>query len=150
MSLCSGHDSNVARGGDSTSVFPLPTGEYEDSVVRPLSPNVKPDELNLGVLGRKNPTVMITRTKLVPGVTPLRTSSVDSGATLVEADAVQGLRGFPTSRHRNSNNNNNNIAKNNNRSVQNKYLHARSYEKKENLFILKKLKNSNQLLSWNC
>ena len=33
---------------------------------------------------------MITHTRLVPGVTPLLTSTVDSGATLVEADAVQG------------------------------------------------------------
>ena len=45
---------------------------------------------NLGVLGCKNPTVMITRTRSVPGVTPLRTSIVDSRVTLVEDDAVQG------------------------------------------------------------
>ena len=45
----------------------------------------------LGVLGCKNPTVMITRTRSVCGGTPA-TGIVDSGSIRrVEADAVQGF-----------------------------------------------------------
>ena len=63
---------------------------HEDLVVRPLFPPEKRDEKNLGVLGCKNPTVMITRTRSVCGGTPA-TGIVDSGAIRrVEADEVQG------------------------------------------------------------
>ena len=59
-------------------------------MARPLFPPEKRDEKNLGVLGCKNPTVMITRTRSVCGGTPA-TGIVDSGAIRrVEADAVQG------------------------------------------------------------
>ena len=71
-------------------MYSLPTEIHEDLVARPLFPPEKRDEKNLGVLGCKNPTVMITRTRSVPGVTPLRTGSVDSEPTLGEADVVQG------------------------------------------------------------
>ena len=70
-------------------MYSLPTEIHEDLVARPLFPPEKRDEKNLGVLGCKNPTVTITRTRSLPGVTPLRNGSVDSGHTLGEADAVQ-------------------------------------------------------------
>ena len=85
-----GHDSNVARAVDKANMYSQPTEIHEDSVARPLFPTAKRDEKNLGVLGCKNPTVMITRTRSVFGGTP-HTGIVDSGAIRrVEADAVQG------------------------------------------------------------
>ena len=60
-------------------------------MARPLFPPEKRDEKNLGVLGCKNPTVMITRTRLVCGGTPA-TGIVDSKVIRsVKADTVQGF-----------------------------------------------------------
>ena len=69
-----GHDSNVARTGAKANMYSQPTEIHEDSVVRPLFPPEKRDEKNLGVLGCKNPTVMITRTRSVCGGAPLLVS----------------------------------------------------------------------------
>ena len=44
MSLCPGHDSNVARGGDKANMYSLPTGIHEDLVARPLNSPAKRDE----------------------------------------------------------------------------------------------------------
>ena len=95
MSLCPGHESNVARGGDKANMYSLPTGIHEDLVARPLNSPAKRDEKNLGDLGFFSPTVMITRTRSVCGGTP-STGIVDSGAIRrVEADAVQGVTLVP-------------------------------------------------------
>ena len=91
MSLCPGHDSNVARGGDKANMYSLPTGIHENLVARPLNSPAKRDEKNLGDLGCFSPTVMITRTRSVCGGTP-STGIVDSRAIhRVEADVVQGV-----------------------------------------------------------
>ena len=95
MSLCPGHDSNVARGGDKANMYSLPTGIHENLVARPLNSPAKRDEKNLGDLGCFSPTVMITRTRSVCGGTP-STGIVDSGAIRrVEADAVHGVTLVP-------------------------------------------------------
>jgi len=95
MSLCPGHDSNVARGGDKANMYSLPTGIHENLVARPLNSPAKRDEKNLGDLGCFSPTVMITRTRSVCGGIP-STGIVDSGAIRrVEADAVQGVTLVP-------------------------------------------------------
>ena len=44
MSLCPGHDSNVARGGDKANMYSLPTGIHENLVARPLNSPAKRDE----------------------------------------------------------------------------------------------------------
>ena len=76
--------------GEKANMYFQPAEIHEDSVARPLFPTAKRDEKNLGVLGCKNPTVMITRTRSVCRGTP-HTGNVDSGSIRrVEADAVQG------------------------------------------------------------
>ena len=42
--LCSGHDSNVARGGNKAKMYSQPTEIHEDLVARPPFPPVKRDE----------------------------------------------------------------------------------------------------------
>ena len=142
MSLCSGHGSNVARGGDKANIYSLPTGIHEDLVARPLNSPAKRDEKNLGVLGCKNPTVMITCTRSVCRGTPA-TGIINSGAIRrVEADAVQGVTLVPQPVDV---------------GTSNKTIDAKEkivleiklsthVGKKENLFIWKKLKNSNPFL----
>ena len=79
-----GGESIASRGGSEANMSCLPTELHEDSVARPLFPTKKRDvEKNLGVLGCKNPTVMITRTRSVcRGGLPLDTGIVNSDTTL--------------------------------------------------------------------
>ena len=142
MSLCPGHDSNVARGGDKANMYSLPTGIHEDLVARPLNSPAKRDEKNLGDLGCFSPTVMITRTRSVCGGTP-STGIVDSGAIRrVEADAVQGVTLVPQPVDVGTSNKI--IDAKEKISISNKHKYA--HKKKENLFIWKKLKKLNPLL----
>ena len=71
-------------------MYSLPTEIHEDLVARSLFRLKREMKKNLGVLGCKNPTVMITRTRTVCGGNPA-TGIVDSGAIRrMEADAVHG------------------------------------------------------------
>ena len=100
LTMLPGHggESIASRGGSEANMSCLPTELHEDSVARPLFPtNKRDDDKNLGVLGCKNPTVMITRTRSVcRGALPLDIGIVNSGTTpSVGTPTVQGTNLVP-------------------------------------------------------
>ena len=91
MSRCLGSDSIASRDGSEANMSSFLGKLHEDSVARPHFPPEKREAKNLGVLGCKNPTVMITRTRSVASARMhLDTGIVDSGAICrVKNDTVQ-------------------------------------------------------------